>query len=631
MKLKKSEIFDNKPVFFPDIDTGIKEDTAIPLGSGYITSLLGKGGMANVYEIWNKDLEVYRAVKLMHPTCTENEKERFDTEVKISAKLHHQYITEIHGVGKWNGLSYLEMEKIDGITLKELIRERGALSVTACTAIGIMICEAIHYAHNQEYVLYGKKYKGLIHRDLKPSNIMLCKNGIIKIMDFGIARPLDASFHTIAGGVVGTIQYLPPEQLKGECIDVRTDIYAAAATLYEILTGTMAFPESNLPKLIQEKVKNHYKPLHDYTITMPRELRKIIHQCMHYDPARRVPSALILLHKLTMIHSSITADSPQQVLKKLLTARVNEKIVVSEKKINIRSLTPQIVILSLIGITLGLFLHFYELFEKRNDSLLETKVHAEISPKITEKKDSDPLKHYRDLLAVIEKQEHVNNAAKANQRPKPDSRSMIVKKAPAPIISAIKTDVQDKDNTISFVEKMKKTYRTDNLEDALEKAFYQHKYQEAIAIYKEIQKRKTTNKKVQMYYLRTLEKTGAQQALQDFLFSETIDDGEFYLAKAKMLLDQKKITETLSCLDHSLRSPSELMDNTAIKQEAYYYRSLCETVKFDNNPSEETYKNALDTWYQLKTILKTKQDHQYYKTAVAQMQRIGEKYRNHRK
>jgi serine/threonine protein kinase len=129
-----------------------------PLGSGIITGVLGVGGMANVYEIWNSKLELNRAVKLLHPNCTEETIQRFDTEIKITAKLHHPNIIEIHAVGCWNDLPYIEMERIDGKTIEALISERGAFPPEVCTAIGVMIGRALRYAHNQEYVIYGKTY-----------------------------------------------------------------------------------------------------------------------------------------------------------------------------------------------------------------------------------------------------------------------------------------------------------------------------------------------------------------------------------------------------------------------------------------------------------------------------------------
>jgi hypothetical protein len=118
----------------------------LPLGSGTINSILGIGGMSNVYEIWNAHLEVKRAVKLLHPNYTTDSKQRFETEIKITAKLDHPNIVEIHAVGEWNGLPFIEMEKIDGVTLEKLITDRGGLPMEVCTSIGLLVGRALRYA-----------------------------------------------------------------------------------------------------------------------------------------------------------------------------------------------------------------------------------------------------------------------------------------------------------------------------------------------------------------------------------------------------------------------------------------------------------------------------------------------------
>ena len=159
------------------------------LGSGKIECILGTGGMARVYKIWNEELEVHRAVKILLPNSRKELIKRFETEVKITAKLHHPNIIEIYSVGKWNGLPYIEMEIVDGMTLETLISRYGKLPPEVCCGIGIQVADALTYAHNQEFFLYGKTYKGVIHRDLKPANIMITNNGVLKLMDFGIGRP----------------------------------------------------------------------------------------------------------------------------------------------------------------------------------------------------------------------------------------------------------------------------------------------------------------------------------------------------------------------------------------------------------------------------------------------------------
>ena len=182
----------------------------IALASGTIAGILGTGGMARVYKIWNEKLEVFRAVKILLPTQQKDLKNRFETEVKITAKLHHPNIVEIYSVGEWNGLPYIEMELVEGDSLEAIIGRYGKLPFSVCSATAIFVARALVYAHGQEFLLYGKNYHGVIHRDLKPANIMISKSGEVKLMDFGIARPTEASLHTVEGNIVGTMQYLSP-------------------------------------------------------------------------------------------------------------------------------------------------------------------------------------------------------------------------------------------------------------------------------------------------------------------------------------------------------------------------------------------------------------------------------------
>jgi len=596
------------PFYFPDLTTDMDNKTDIPLGSGTITSLLGRGGMANVYEIWNSDLEVHRAVKLIHPTCTDTEKERFDTEIKITAKLHHPYIVEIHGVGKWNGLSYLEMEKIDGITLKEIIRNRGALPVAVCTSIGIMICQALHYAHNQEYIIYGKKYQGIIHRDLKPSNIMLCKDGVVRLMDFGIARPTDASFHTMDGTVVGTIHYLPPEQLKGEILDIRTDIYALAATFYEVLTGFRAFPENNLSKLMGEKSKNNYKALSEFNIKVPGDLKHIIHKCMHHNPEKRLLSAEAFLKKLEKIHKNNTRETPQQVIKNLVNSRSYEKIIITPRSHLLRhSIIAAFIVLG-IGISLPLLrgvIRYAQrtLFSQQSDSQSAGKTD-----------DKDALAKYREQIEQTK-----TDIVKKKRR---------TKSTVSPVAKPTKQKVdKTKELTMSPEEEMEKSFVDTLREKYGTEDFLEVLVSDILRIYKELPEHIKEKKKVLMHKLHALSGLKKHNELNAFLNNHVIEDGEYYLEKAKQAYKVNFLNKAENYLTISLRTPSEFIEREILKQAVYYYRALCATERFDKEPSEENYKNTLGTWHQLKAEMKNDQQHFYYKKAISEMQRIGTKYR----
>jgi hypothetical protein len=286
----------------------------IPLGSGVITGLLGTGGMAKVYKIWNEKLEVFRAVKILIPGRGSDLKNRFDTESKITAKLHHPNIIEIYNVGEWRGLPYLEMEFIDGFSLESIISKYGRLPNPVCSAIALFVARALVYAHGQKFLLYGKTYHGVIHRDLKPPNIMISVGGEVRLMDFGIARPTEVSLHTVEGNIVGTMQYLSPEQIDASEIDARSDLYSFGAILYEILTGTKTFPQETITNLMKKKIINEYRKFSDFDFDVAPELSRIAQRCLQSDRENRYASAADLLEHLEEAHRSITKEEPEAVL-----------------------------------------------------------------------------------------------------------------------------------------------------------------------------------------------------------------------------------------------------------------------------------------------------------------------------
>jgi serine/threonine protein kinase len=351
------------PIQLPGTLTLPDAKKSVQMGSGVITSVISSGGMAIIYEIWNAELEVKRAIKLLHPDHTKESEERFQTEMKITAKLHHPNIIEIYAVGKWNDLPYIEMERIDGVTLEKLIGDSGGLPVEVCTAIGIMTGRALNYAHNQDYQLYGKEYHGIIHRDLKPGNIMVTNAGIVKLMDFGIAKPVTVSMHTMEGVIMGTMQYLAPEQLDGKDIDVRADIYSLGTVIYEMLTGSRAFPEQNLAKLVTDKLNNNYVPLAGYSRKIPPPLCNLVEKCLRYEKEKRMQNALEFLRTLGNVHKSIDAKSPEQILSQYMKEAHHGKTLISIRKKRQRAplmigafIVLPLVCASVLGI--GLFKYF---------------------------------------------------------------------------------------------------------------------------------------------------------------------------------------------------------------------------------------------------------------------------------
>jgi serine/threonine protein kinase len=186
-------------------------------------------------------------------------------------------------------------------------------------AVAVQVARALSYAHCLELVIYGKTYKGLIHRDLKPSNIMIGNNGIVKLMDFGVARPIETGLHTIdSENIVGTIHYFSPEQISGYPIDPLSDIYSFGAVMYEMLCGRNPFPQTSMIQLIRAKEKNQFVRLEDYEKPIDLRLASVAQVCLRTDKNSRYQSAADLCTHLDEIHSQFNKGTPETTVRSFL-------------------------------------------------------------------------------------------------------------------------------------------------------------------------------------------------------------------------------------------------------------------------------------------------------------------------
>lgn len=296
----------------PQLPSGTKQE---PLGTGKVVSILGSGGMARVYKIWNEKLEIYRAVKILLPTNQRELWDRFLTEAKITAKLHHPNIIETYDTDEWHGLPTIEMELIDGDTISTLLSMHPMIPSPVCASIALQVARALSYAHSQKILIYGREYNGIIHRDLKPSNIMVTTNGIVKLMDFGVARPIETGLHTIStDSIVGTIHYFSPEQISGYPIDALSDVYSFGAVLYELICGQNPFPYSNMVTMIQAKTKNQFRRLEEFHKKVDDRLSSVAQTCMRTDKRERFANIDFVKKILDDIIISYNMGTPEEII-----------------------------------------------------------------------------------------------------------------------------------------------------------------------------------------------------------------------------------------------------------------------------------------------------------------------------
>jgi serine/threonine-protein kinase len=243
---------------------------------------LGAGGMANVYLAEDQELGRRVAIKILNDRHANDEQfvERFRREAKNAAALSHPNIVSIYDRGEAEGTYYIAMEYVDGRSLKELIVSRGPAPITVAVEYARQILSALRFAHRH----------GIVHRDIKPHNALVDAEGRVKVTDFGIARA-GTSQMTEAGSIVGTAQYLSPEQARGSGVDQRSDVYSLGIVLYELLTGTVPFTGDTPVEIAMKHLSALPEPPSSRRSEIPRDLDLIVLRALAKDPEDRYQSA----------------------------------------------------------------------------------------------------------------------------------------------------------------------------------------------------------------------------------------------------------------------------------------------------------------------------------------------------
>jgi eukaryotic-like serine/threonine-protein kinase len=263
------------------VSAQIERDTIID-GRYRVLTRLGAGGMAEVYCAEDQQLGRRVALKLLHRRFAEDEQfvERFRREASSAAGLQHPSIVGVFDRGEWEGTYYIAMEYIEGRTLKEVILERGPAPPDAAVDVTIQILRAARFAHQ----------RGVVHRDIKPHNVLIDPEGRVKVTDFGIARA-GASDMTETGSVMGTAQYLSPEQAQGEPVDARSDLYSIGIVLYELLTGRVPFDAESTVTVALKQVSEAPVPPSEVDASVPAWLEAVVMKALEKDPVHRFQDA----------------------------------------------------------------------------------------------------------------------------------------------------------------------------------------------------------------------------------------------------------------------------------------------------------------------------------------------------
>ncbi|MCB2305748.1 Stk1 family PASTA domain-containing Ser/Thr kinase [Clostridium estertheticum] len=244
---------------------------------------IGEGGMGTVYKAKCHVLNRFVAVKILKSELSNDEEfvSRFKREATSIAKLSHPNIVNVHDVCSENNVNFIVMEYVDGKTLKQIIKENGRLTSKKTLDIVFQIAKALQCAHTS----------GIIHRDIKPDNIMITKDEMVKVMDFGIAKVADARTVTNSNKVMGTAHYFSPEQAKGNFVDCRSDIYSLGIVMYEMVTGEVPYDAESVITIAMMHIQGPITAPKDVITNIPENINQVILRAMQKEPIKRYQTA----------------------------------------------------------------------------------------------------------------------------------------------------------------------------------------------------------------------------------------------------------------------------------------------------------------------------------------------------
>src|SRR6266403_129538 len=255
-----------------------------------LLKLIGQGGMGAVYKARDKELDRVVALKLIRPELAKNPEvlRRFKQELILARQVTHKNVIRIFDLGQSDGIKFITMDFVEGQNLRELLLERGKFPAEQAARVMLQICRALEAAHTE----------GVSHRDLKPQNVMLSPDGRVYVMDFGIARSAYLPGMTQTGALIGTPEYMSPEQARGEKLTERSDLFSLGVIFYELLTGKSPYPADAPLGTLWKRLQEKAKPPSEIDATVPKPLSDIVMNALEIEPEKRLSSAREMAQQL---------------------------------------------------------------------------------------------------------------------------------------------------------------------------------------------------------------------------------------------------------------------------------------------------------------------------------------------
>lgn len=543
----------------------------VPIGSGVISKILGEGGAAILYEIRNSQLGFQRAIKLLKPNQTKESFNRFLKEFRIGAQLNHPNIVTVHSVGQWQKLPYIEMEKISGFTLSEIISQFGPLPLGLCTSAGIILCKVLEYISTCNFDIEKKKYKGLLHLDIKPANILLSNSGVLKVMDFGLATPIQEARLGLFPAGIGSPQHAAPELLFETGVpDIRSDLYSLGTILYEAASGTKTFPGSNPDKVFELRRENNFVPLKKILKTLPSEYIQLVECCLSFDMDERPNNIEFVRNQLEKIHSKCTCLTPESTVSLYISKRIkNEPFTLPKPK---RSKTFYISGVLLLCLVALLSLGFW--------------------------KQQETLSFFKPVIELF--------------APSKTATNDFSEQIPISFENTSSTPNQKENETTPFYVPSLNS-KDAELMDSLHRLWSSRQYDDMLYLISTMPSELSNSKIVVLLKLRALGRNGDE--LGKFLEQNEIPDGEYYFHLARYYFGNKNYTEAIETLDKAETFPSEFLDKRMLGREVHLYKSRSLTALFRDTPTSENLALALDSWNKLLQLSKDRPNSLHFREA----------------
>ncbi len=280
------------------------------LGHCEIREKINEGGTAYIYKAFNTSFKLNRVVKILKPSLSDEDDFfiRFTQEAQLTARLDHPNILRVFDTGEVDGYFFIEMEYLEGRTLRSLISEQNKIGERDILNIGIQLVRALNYAHNVRIKSpSGEMIHGILHRDIKPENIMISSDKTVKLMDFGAAKPLNLTSNTMQGMIVGTFHYMSPEQLDGKKLDPRSDFFSMGIVLYELFAGQKPFSSDKLVTLISTIKSVRYKSLRKARPAISMLTEELIDKLLSRKPSNRPQTAKEIEETIQICMQAYTA------------------------------------------------------------------------------------------------------------------------------------------------------------------------------------------------------------------------------------------------------------------------------------------------------------------------------------